>query len=320
MGPPRARSAFTLIELLVVIAIIAILIGLLLPAVQKIREAANRMKCTNNMKQIGLGLHNYHDVNDKFPSPRPLHPTAQVGGGFTTFAWNVLPASTESGGGWLFRIAPYLEQDNLVSPLSAITVAAQVGTTVNRIGNNKLIVVQCPSDPLSGQLATQYNPPRALTSYCGVSGNDEWLESGFFGSNARNGMFAVHSWVGNTTARTGPGVKMAECTDGLSNTTILGERPAAHDRSWGSWRGSDFNTVLANPNREASIITGCPDPGFFRPDVITNRCAVTHYWSMHPNGGNWLLGDGSVRYFSYSAGTTILPQMASMNGGEVIPN
>jgi len=319
MGP-RARPAFTLIELLVVIAIIAILIGLLLPAVQKVREAANRMKCTNNMKQIGLALHNYHDANDKFPSPRPLHPTARVSGQFTTFAWNVLPASIDSGGGWLFRIAPYLEQENLVRPMSAITVAGQVGTTVNQIGNNKLIVVQCPSDPLAGQLATQYNPPRALTSYCGVSGNDEWLESGFYGSNARNGMFAVYSWIGNTVALTGAGAKMAECTDGLSNTTILGERPAAHDRSWGSWRGSDFNTVLANPNREASIVTGCPDPGYFRPDIPTNRCAVTHYWSMHPNGGNWLLGDGSVRYFSYAAGTTILPQMASMNGGEVIPN
>jgi prepilin-type processing-associated H-X9-DG protein len=113
---------------------------------------------------------------------------------------------------------------------------------------------------------------------------------------------------------------MAACTDGLSNTTIVGERPAGHDKAWGSWRGSDFNSELANPNREASIVTGCPDPGYFRPDVITNRCAVTHYWSLHPNGGNWLMGDGSVRYLAYSAGPTILPMMESINGGEVIPN
>jgi prepilin-type N-terminal cleavage/methylation domain-containing protein len=312
--------AFTLIELLVVIAIIAILIGLLLPAVQKIREAANRMKCSNNLKQIGLALHNYHDTNDKFPSPRPLNPTTGAGGQYTTYAWNVLPASVDTGGGWLFRTAAFLEQDNLVRPMSAITVAGNGGPTVNAIGSNKLTVVQCPSDPQASQFATQYSPARALTSYCAVSGNDEWSESGFYGSNATNGMFAVVSWIGNTAALTNPGTKMAACTDGLSNTTIVGERPAASDRSWGSWRGSDFNSVLANPNRESSIITGCPDPAYFRPDVITNRCAATHYWSLHTGGGNWLMGDGGVRYYTYPAGTTTLPMMASINGGEVIPN
>jgi prepilin-type N-terminal cleavage/methylation domain-containing protein/prepilin-type processing-associated H-X9-DG protein len=311
------RKAFTLIELLVVIAIIAILIGLLLPAVQKVREAANRMKCSNNLKQMGLACHNYHDVNDRFPPPRAIHPTAGVAGQYTIYAWNALPASTETGGGWLFRIAPYLEQENLVRPMSEITNAANVGPVVNAIGSNKLSVAQCPSDPNSGLMATQYSPARALTSYCAVTGSDEWLESGFYGSNARNGMFAVHSWNQNTMAL---GVKMAACTDGLSNTTIIGERPAASDRSWGSWRGSDFNSELANPNRESSIVTGCPDPGYFRPDVLKNRCAVTHYWSLHANGANWGMGDGSVRYFSYAAGTTILPQMASANGGEVISN
>jgi prepilin-type N-terminal cleavage/methylation domain-containing protein len=315
---PGSHRAFTLIELLVVIAIIAILIGLLLPAVQKIREAANRMKCSNNLKQIGLALHNYHDVNDHFPAPRPINPASGAGGSYTTYAWNVVPASTESGGGWLFRIAAYLEQDNLVKPLSAVTNGATVGTVVNTIGSNKLVVVQCPSDPLSSQFATQYTPNRALTSYCGITGNDEWFESGFYGSNGRNGMFAVQSWIGSTPAQTGRGVKMAECTDGLSNTTIVGERPAASDRSWGSWRGSDFNAVLANPNRESSIITGCPDPGYFRPDTITNRCAATHYWSLHVGGGNWLMGDGGVRYFTYAAGTTTLLDMASINGGEVV--
>src|SRR3954468_6688075 len=108
------RRGFTLIELLVVIAIIAVLIGLLLPAVQKVREAASRIKCTNNLKQIGLAVHNYHDVNNEFPAPRAIHPTAQVAGGFPIGFWSPPPApNADSYGGWMVRILPYIEQQNV---------------------------------------------------------------------------------------------------------------------------------------------------------------------------------------------------------------
>ncbi len=318
---PR-KTGFTLIELLVVIAIIAILIGLLLPAVQKVREAAARMSCTNNLKQIGLALHNYHDANDRFPTPRPLSPTTGNNGGYTNYAWNFLPATTETCGGWMFRILPYIEQGNLHTPLASVVSTAEIANTINNIGSNSVKIYQCPSDPLVTNKSPGTPPSggRALTSYLGVTGNDEWLESGFYGSNARNGMFAPKSWVGSTAAK---GPKMTAVSDGLSNTTIVGERPPADAVTsggfrWGWWRGTDFNTIMANPNMEASIITGCATPGYFRPDVITNPCAATHYWSMHTGGGNWLLGDGSVRYFAYTAGPVILPQMASINGGEVV--
>jgi prepilin-type N-terminal cleavage/methylation domain-containing protein len=314
------RWGFTLIELLVVIAIIAILIGLLLPAVQKVREAAARSKCSNNLKQIGLAIHGYHDATGEFPSARPrcgdqtkCGTSYNTYGPYTNFAWNYVPVTTDSTGGWLMRILPYFEQGNLPTPLQGITNTADIANSVNTIGSNRLPMAECPSDPRTGQLATVYTPARALTGYCGVTGNDEWNESGFFGSNAKNGMFAVDSWS-NDKVRS---PRMASATDGLSNTTIVGERPPSHDLRWGSWRGSDFNSTLSNPNREASIIA-CTTPNYFGPDVVTNPSAACHYWSLHTGGGNWLLGDGSVRFFQYSAGTTILPQMASMNGGEVV--
>jgi len=316
------RTGFTLIELLVVIAIIAILIGLLLPAVQKVREAAARIKCTNNLKQIGLAIHGYHDAMNEFPSGRPRNPTATTPtyGGYTIYSWNFLPATTDSVGGWIMRILPYFEQGNLPTALQSLTATANIGPMVNTIGSNRIPIIECPSDPRSGQLQTAYTPNRAITSYCGVTGNDEWVEAGFPGSNGRNGLFAVNSWVSGTT----PPPKMASVTDGLSNTTIVGERPPSSAMTWGSWRGSDFNSLLANPNRETSIIvqangSACPSPAYFQPESsVNNPCAAMHYWSLHTGGGNWLLGDGSVRFIGYSAGTTTLPMMASINGGEVV--
>lgn len=310
------RQGFTLIELLVVIAIIAVLIALLLPAVQKVREAAARTQCLNNLKQFGIALQSYHDTKKKFPPPRPIEPGTIRVGQFTTYAVNVLPASEDNAGGWFFRILPFIEQGNQLAPLYALTVATNVGPTANTIGQAKIPLFQCPSD----LLAVRTSPTNgvAMTSYLGVTGNDEWNEAGFFGSNATNGIFAPHSWQNQNLSKA-TGTRISQVTDGTSNTVVVGERPAAKDLMWGWWRGSDFQSILAHPNREAALITpACPTPAFFGPDSVDNPCSAMHFWSLHQTGGNWLLVDGSVRHFSYSVGATVVTQMSSMNGGEVL--
>ncbi|VTR98080.1 DUF1559 domain-containing protein [Tuwongella immobilis] len=301
----RLRQAFTLIELLVVIAIIAILIGLLLPAVQKVREAAARMKCQNNLKQIGLALHGYHDAMNEFPAPRPLNPTNRQAGGYTAYQWNLLPASTESLGGWMVRILPYLEQGNVVNPFSSITSTAQITTVFQTAERTQLNIYLCPSD---GRLSQVTN--NAFTSYVGVTGNDE-VE----GSDADNGAFAPYVW---SSGRVTPGAKMAKFTDGLSNTLMVGERPPASGLDWGWWPYTDSDTLLGYPNRETYTIGGCSGNELFRADVPSNPRAACHFWSLHTGGGNWLLGDGSVRFFTYSAGATTLIDMSSADRGEVV--
>lgn len=302
-GGVSTRRGFTLIELLVVIAIIGILIGLLLPAVQKIREAANRMKCTNNMKQMGLAIHNYHDTNDYFPPARAW--IGQVGGYYTTGAWIVVPGTDETTGGWPYRILPFIEQDNVTKPIKAVTNTTQWYTEWDKLNNTDVPFIHCPSDTRK-----KYGTTNFLTSYMGVTGNDERE-----GSDARNGIFAVQTWYYQLPPIK---IRMADVTDGLSNTLMVGERPPASDMYWGWWMYSDSDNILAHPNRETFTVSGCSGLEYFRNDRVNNPTSACHYWSLHPGGGNWLLGDGSVRFFAYTAATTTLVDMASMNGGEVV--
>jgi prepilin-type N-terminal cleavage/methylation domain-containing protein/prepilin-type processing-associated H-X9-DG protein len=306
------RRGFTLIELLVVIAIIAILIGLLLPAVQKIREAANRMKCSNHMKQVGLAIHNFHDVNDEFPVPRAICTNQSLCGGSYEMAgpqtvgyWFITPASTQMMGSWITRILPFMEQDNMIRPISTATTTAQLGTIFNTLLNTRVTGFQCPSDN-----RYKASTGQTLTSYIGVTGNDE-----VSGSDGKNGIFAVQTAGYAKAVKT----RMPSVTDGLSNTLMIGERPPANDAYWGWWMYSDFDNLLAHPSR-SNLAGNCVLPEYFRPDRVSNPAAACHYWSLHPNGGNWLLGDGSVRFINYNAATTTLVDMASMNGGEVVRN
>ena len=304
----RAREGFTLIELLVVIAIIAILIGLLLPAVQKVREAAARMQCSNNMKQWGLAVHNYHDAIGEIPYARAAVPSgnSMYVGGYTTGYFFYIPASSDSVGGWLTRCLPYVEQENLFRPITASTTTSQLSSAFGNFLNTKVKIMFCPSDTLAGRAHTS---GAAVTTYLGVTGNDERE-----GSDARSVTFPVHQWYAYTGKRT---VKITSMTDGTSNTVMVGERPPSSDLYWGWWAYSDSDNILAHPNRETYTVSGCNGNELFRADIPSNPRAACHFWSMHTGGGNWLLGDGSVRFIQYSA-ANVISQMASIGGGEIV--
>jgi prepilin-type N-terminal cleavage/methylation domain-containing protein len=281
-APRSRRTGFTLIELLVVIAIVAILIGLLLPAVQKVREAAARSQCQNNLKQLALGLHNYHDVYGTLPQPRGI---------VTSFTGDR---------GWPYKVLPFIEQDGLYQEANANFFAA--------IPHN-LPTFECPADPRAGKDGTGFTTlgthTSGLTWYVGVTGSySGFSDAGY--TSATAGMMQP-----NTT-----GVRLTDVTDGLSGTLMLGERPPAADLAFGWWSYSDYDNLLGTQNL-INFYPNCPTPGIYRPGDIKNNCDSNHFWSLHPGGGNWAFGDASVHFLPYTAAPLTLP-MATRGGGEAV--
>src|SRR5438105_6293628 len=221
----RRRNGFTLIELLVVIAIIAILIGLLLPAVQKVREAANRMSCTNNLKQIGLALHNYHDAHKRFPP-------GYIDG--NTNRANTPDKDVGPGWGWASFLLPYIEQDNVYRQID-FKVGVGIGSNT-AISQQPLKVHQCPSDGLQQAFAvydSSFTTPIATVAHGNYVGCNGWLEcywnaGGVGDPSGNDGLSGGMGQSGNGLFYRNSRNRVANVTDGLSNTIFVGERSSNH--------------------------------------------------------------------------------------------
>jgi prepilin-type N-terminal cleavage/methylation domain-containing protein/prepilin-type processing-associated H-X9-DG protein len=312
-SPKRSRVAFTLIELLVVIAIIAILIGLLLPAVQKVREAAANAKCQNNLKQLGLAVHNYHNAYDYIP------PNAKV------IAYNWAGDSTNSTNppwSWIARILPYIEQANLANAYNipaGTLVNAQAGLAV------PIPTLFCPSDGTeAGQTATDWanisGIVMSLTNYQGCSGSNwGWNSGANFttafpvadpspppGVNAEDGLDHGNGIFYRTDGNRP--LKLAHITDGTSNTFMIGENLHSYANHCGGWAYPNYaNATCAIPlnyNDATGSQTNWP-----------NRYS---FHSKHTSGANFCFADGSVRFINNGIDLNTYRALSTIHGGEPI--
>ena len=304
------RGGFTLVELLVVIAIIGILIALLLPAVQAAREAARRMQCGNNLKQLGVALHNYHDTNKQFPLGA-VHPTCPTAG-----TWSQIDPSHHAV--LLVSLLPYIEQQALYDACDFTqntSHMSQIGSTGQFVHEVWVETFQCPSDsprkywggdPLYHSSAgSTKDQKRATSNYSGCMGNQAFGHCPFGGNMFGTGP-VYHGHDNDGTQLSGVfshcayGASIAEITDGTSNTIAMGEiRPKC---SWHARDGWMHINALWFATTCPINYPNCPDEAGYED----NTCNAEHsgwscdmgFKSRHPGGAQFVFADGSVHFLS----------------------
>jgi prepilin-type N-terminal cleavage/methylation domain-containing protein/prepilin-type processing-associated H-X9-DG protein len=315
----RSRRGFSLIELLVVIAIIAILMGLLLPAVQKVRESSNALQCKNKLKQMGIALHGYLAEHKAFPPACVITPVPWN-------SWSMMlppPPDTFQYFSWETRILPWLEQKDLYD---------QVNWQAwpwwqHPLNEMSLGIYWCNSDPRPDMVINYFdssiatatdangnllNPTYtgdlvALSEYLGINGTDQLAFNGILYPNSR--------------------VSFRMITDGTSNTLLVGERPPSVDDVYGWWfAGSGqppmsfgATDVVLGTNELIAADTST-DRDIFRAGSINDPANAHrwHFWSQHNGGSNFLFADGSVHFLAYDIGQDTFNALGTRAGGETL--
>lgn len=315
MSKNRVRTrGFTLIELLVVIAIIAVLIALLLPAVQQAREAARRSQCKNNLKQLALALHNYHDSFGLFPP-------GSFAGVYAQYVSGGLDGSRKC---WMQMILPYIDQAPMYNQLTPyFNSGTDMLSVPQSIITTKINVLQCPSDPAAGKVSSQSQgfignyvlcsgPQDPTTS---VNGNTQGLKL--------NGMFYGIS-----------STKVRDVTDGTSNTVMGAELIVVPDSGTdpgGCYGGIyDYRGAYYNSTSWGILFTTLNPPNTSVPDQLWNACGsipnarcsgcaqssnLVHSRSMHVGGAHAMLGDGAIRFISSNIDRNLFQAIGGRNDG-----
>jgi len=298
------RQGFTLIELLVVIAIIAVLIGLLLPAVQKVRHAAARIKCANHLKQIGLALHNYHDANQSLPSGVKCAHVSDEGG------------TDAPGWGWAAYLLPFVEQDNLYRTIRldlSIADPSNAGARVTRIP-----LYLCPADSAPpAWTAAQEGPDGtpgaavcdvAAANYLGMSTSEDGYEGR-----------STILWDGILYPNSR--VRFTDITDGTSQTFAVSERLFRHGQL--TWAGAVPGAAVfaTEPVGESDVNTAMTlgDAGNAnKPGDVEGGWPSIRRSSAHGIGANFLFCDGHVEFITSSIDFVTYKALATRAGGEIV--
>lgn len=299
------RRAFTLIELLVVVAVIAILMGLILPAIQKVREAANKMKCANNLKQIGIAMHHHHTARKRLPPGYLSNVDSQTG------------AETGPGWGWGTFLLPYLDEGNLYRLVRRDLGIEHASNEVPR--QHTVPTYVCPSEDVVEVISVRDEQEKPLltagpSNYVGVYGHGEIAEAPGDG----NGCLFRNSRI-----------RMTDIMDGTSFTALVGER--GRRLADAIWAGAVTGAVV-HPNEEhgedeheheheegaAVLVLGHSGEGDEIHTPNTFPAHVADFVSPHVAGGNFLYADGSVRFLRTTIDPLIFKALMTRNGEEVI--